>query len=167
MADFTPTTILDTPIVLGTSQGTQEVQKVDFTPQTTGKAATLELDGAKTANLKPKAEVTGANLKTALEALPNVGPVGSGQTYELVSVTVTSEVATITFAGKDGNVPTIVAAAAEGTAPTVTTVTQGELPAEAVAKGFGQADATGRVQPRNSGESPKSIRAANAGTYGD
>jgi hypothetical protein len=166
MSDFTPTVILDTPIVLGTSQGTQEVQKVDFSVQEAAKTSTLELDGAKTAAIKQKSEVTAAEVLAALTALPNVGPVGSGQEFEVVGVTGTGGVLTITFVGKDGNVPTLVATSTGSPAPTVSTVTQGEAPAEAVAKGFGQADATGREQPR-AGKSPKTVRAEHASEFGD
>lgn len=166
MADYAPTIILDTPVVLGTSQGTQEVQKVDFSVQEATKTSTLELDGAKTTALAQKSAITAAEVKTALEALPNVGPVGSGQTYELVSVTGTGGVLSITFAGKDGNVPTLVTTSTGTPAPTVTTTTQGVAPADAVIKGTGQADATTRAQPR-AGKSPKTHRSENAGTYGD
>lgn len=164
MSDFNPTTILDTPVVLGTSSGTQEVQSIDFSGQTTGKAATLALDGETTAALKPKAEVTAAEVKTKLEALSNVGP---GEDFELVSVTgPTAGPIVVTFVGKDGNVPAIVPAAAEGSAPVVTTTTQGEKPAEAVQRGTGFADRTGEVS-QLTGESPSARRAAHGGEFGD
>lgn len=166
MSDFTPTIILDTPVVLGTSQGTQEVQKVDFSVQEAAKTSTLELDGAKTVSIKQKSEVTAAEVLAALTALSNTGPVGSGQEFEIVSVTGTGGVLTITFVGKDGNVPTLVATSTGSPAPTVSTVTQGETPAEAVSKGFGQADATAREQPR-AGKSPKTVRAEHASEFGD
>lgn len=166
MADFTPTVILDEPIILGTSTGTQEVQKVAFSAQESGKTSTLELDGEKTSAIAAKASVTATEVKEKLEALSNVGPVGSGQTYELVSVTLATEVATITFAGKSGNVPTLVTTSTGSPAPTVTTVTQGLKPSEAVTKGIGNADATTRVQPRNE-KTPKKIREEHSAEYGD
>lgn len=166
MSDFSPTTILDTPVILGTSSGTQEVQKVDFSVQEAAKTSNLEVDGEKTASIKQKSEVTAAEVKTALEALSDVGPVGSGALYELVSVTGTGGVLTITFGAKSGNVPTIVATSTGSPAPTVTTVTEGEKPAEAVIRGTGNADRTGEVSPLT-GKSPKTVRSEHASEYGD
>lgn len=159
----TPTTILDTPVVLGSAEGTSEVQKIDYTGVTAGKTTTLTFDGETTSNIKAKAEATAAEVQSKLEALSNI-PAGS--------ITVTGATGgpfTVTFLADEwdqDNVPAITAAAAEGSAPVVTTVTQGESPAEAVIRGTGDADRTGDVSPLT-GESPTERRAEHGTEFGD
>lgn len=167
--DDTVTRVLDTPVVLGTASGTAEVQKIDYTGVTAGKTTTLTLDGETTSNIKAKAEATAAEIKSKLEALSNVGPVGSDDEYHVASVTgSTGGPFEVTFGSDDGNVPTLTAAAAEGSAPAITTVTDGVAPSEtpAVQRGTGNADATTRTSPL-AGSSPKADRAANHAKYGD
>lgn len=165
--DDTVTRVLDTPVVLGSSKGTADVQKIDYTPVTAGKTTTLTLDGETTASIKAKAEATAAEVKSKLEGLDNVGPVGSDDEYHVASVTgSTGGPFTVTFGNDDGNVPALTAAAQEGSPPTITTVTEGVSPAEAVTRGTGNADATTRTAPL-AGTSPKADRTANHSKYGD
>lgn len=158
-----PTTVLDHPVVLGSSEGTSEVQKIDYTDVTAGKTTTLTFAGETTSNLKAKAEITAAEVASKLEALSSV-PDGS--------LTVTGSTGgpfTVEFEAsyyEDDNVPAITAAAAEGSAPVVTTVTEGVSPEDAVIRGTGLADRTEDVSPLT-GSSPAKHRADNAATYGD
>lgn len=164
-----PTYVLDNATVLGTSKGTAEVQKIDLTGVTSGKTWTLTLDGETTANIKAKAEATAAEVKSKLEALSNVGPVGSDDEYHVASVTgSTGGPFEVTFGSDDGNVPALTAAAAEGSAPAITTVTAGVAPNEspAVVRGTGLADRTAGTSPL-AGKSPKKYREENATPYGD
>lgn len=163
MSDFNPTKVLDNPVVLGSSEGTSEVQKVTLAGVGSGKTWKLALDGEETGTIEGNGEATAAEVKTKLEALSNVGP---GNDHELESVAgATGGPFTVTFAPEDGDVPQMTGSATEGTA-TVTTVTQGESPADAVTVGTGDADRTGDVSPLT-GESPSEFRENNGSDFGD
>lgn len=158
----TPTTILDEPVILGSSEGTGEVQKVDLTSLTAAKEWTLSFAGETTKKLAAKASVTAANVQAALLALSNIPDDG------LTVTGATGGPFTVTFAAdafEEDNVPQLTATGDEGTVA-VTTVSQGESPAEAVIRGTGDADRTGDVSPLT-GESPAENRVANKATYGD
>lgn len=165
MSDHAPTTILDTPVVLGSAEGTGEVQKLDYTGVTAGKTTTLTFDGETTTALAAKASLTAAAIAAALEALSNI-PAGG------VQVTgATAGPYTVVFNPESfdqDNVPTLLAAAAEGSAPVVTVVSTGVSPTgpPAVVTGTGNADRTGDVSPLT-GESPSAWRTAHKGEFGD
>lgn len=161
----TPTTVLDTPVVLGSADGTGEVQKIDYAGVTAGKTTTLTFDGETTTALPAKAGLTAATVDAALEALSSI-PSGG------VQVTgATGGPFTVVFNPEDwanDDVPTITSAAAEGAAPAVTVVSTG-VSAEgppAVVTGTGNADRTGEVSPLT-GSSPAQDRVTNKGSYGD
>jgi hypothetical protein len=161
----TPTTILDEPIVLASAEGTGEVQKIDYSGVTAGKATTLAFDGDATGNLAAKAALTAAEVQQALEDLetiPDGGVTVSGATGG--PFTVVFDPAPF----EDDNVPTITATAAEGAAPVITVVSTGvstEGP-PAVVTGTGAADARERTSPLT-GESPAERREAHGSEFGD
>lgn len=161
----TPTTVLDTPVVLGSPEGDGEVQKIDYTGVTAGKTTTLTFDGDTTGNLAAKAGLTAAEVQQALrdlETIPSDGVTVGGSTGGPFTVTFNPE------SFDDDNVPLITAAAAEGAAPVVTVVSTGVSPTgpPAVVTGTGDADRTGEVSPLT-GDSPSEDRAANKASYGD
>lgn len=161
----TPTTVLDQPIVLAEAEGTGEVQKIDYSGVTAGKATTLAFDGDQTGNLAAKAALTAAEVQQALEDLetiPDEGVNVSGATGG--PFTVVFDAASF----EDDNVPTITATAAEGAAPVITVVSTG-VSAEgppAVQRGTGLADREGEASLLT-GDSPAEDREANGGTFGD
>lgn len=158
----TPTTILDEPVILGSSEGTSEVQKVDLTSLTAAKEWTLSFAGETTKKLDAKAAVTAAKVQTALLALSNIPDDG------LTVAGATGGPFTVTYAAAafdEDNVPQLTGTGDEGTV-TVTTVTQGVAPADAVIRGTGNADRTGEVSPLT-GDSPAEDRVAHKGNYGD
>lgn len=160
-----PTTILDTPVNINSPAGSNEVQKLDYSGVTAGKTTTLTFDGDTTGNLKAKAELTAAEIQSALEDLetiPDGGVAVSGSVGG--PYTVVFDAASF----EDADVPTITAAAAEGSAPVVTVVNAGvdnEGP-PAVVTGTGDADRTGDVSPLT-GESPSERRESNGSEFGD
>lgn len=161
----TPTTVLDTPVVLGSPEGDGEVQKIDYTGVTAGKTTTLTFDGDTTGNLPAKAGLTAAEVQQALrdlETIPSDGVTVGGSTGGPFTVTFNPE------SFEDDNVPLITAAAAEGSAPVVTVVSTGVSPTgpPAVVTGTGDADRTGEVSPLT-GDSPAEDRVANKANYGD
>lgn len=161
----TPTTVLDTPVVLGSPEGTGEVQKIDYTGVTAGKTTTLTFDGDTTGNLPAKAGLTAAEVQQALrdlETVPSDGVTVGGATGGPFTVTFNPE------SFEDDNVPLLTAAAAEGSAPVVTVVSTGVSPTgpPAVVTGTGDADRTGEVSPLT-GDSPAEDRVANKASYGD
>lgn len=160
-----PTTILDTPVVLGSPEGTGEVQKIDYSGVTAGKTTTLTFDGDTTGNLAAKAALTAAEVQQALrdlETIPSDGVTVSGATGGPFTVVFNAE------SFEDDNVPLITAAAAEGSAPVVTVVSTGVSPEgpPAVVKGTGDADRTGDVSPLT-GESPAERRSEHGSEFGD
>lgn len=161
----TPTTVLDTPVILGSPEGTGEVQKIDYAGVTAGKTTTLTFDGDTTGNLAAKAALTAAEVETALndlETIPAGGVDVSGETGGPFTVVFDAE------AFEEDNVPLLTAAAAEGAAPVITVVSTGVSPEgpPAVVRGTGDADRTEDVSPLT-GDSPAEDRAANKATYGD
>lgn len=161
----TPTTVLDTPVVLADAEGTGEVQKIDYSGVTAGKTTTLTFDGDTTGNLAAKAALTAAEVQQALrdlETIPSDGVTVSGATGGPFTVVFDAE------AFEDDNVPLITAAAAEGAAPVVTVVSTGVSPEgpPAVVTGTGDADRRGEVSPLT-GESPAEDREANGSDFGD
>lgn len=161
----TPTTVLDTPVVLGSPEGTGEVQKIDYTGVTAGKTTTLTFDGDTTGNLPAKAGLTAAEVQQALrdlETIPSDGVTVGGSTGGPFTVTFNAE------SFEDDNVPLLTAATAEGSAPVVTVVSTGVSPTgpPAVVTGTGDADRTGEVSPLT-GDSPAEDRVANKASYGD
>lgn len=165
MSNFDPTTILDTPVVLGTAEGTGEVQKIDYSGVTAGKTTTLTFEGETTAALPAKAGLTAAEIQAKLRALstiPDDGVTVTGETGGPYTVVFNPESFT------NDNVPLIESAAAEGTAPVVTVVSTGVSPEgpPAVVKGTGQADRTGDVSPLT-GESPAKRREGHGAEFGD
>lgn len=161
----TPTTVLDTPVVLGSPEGDGEVQKIDYTGVTAGKTTTLTFDGDTTGNLPAKAGLTAAEVQQALrdlETIPSDGVTVGGSTGGPFTVTFNPE------SFEDDNVPLITSAAAEGAAPVVTVVSTGVSPTgpPAVVTGTGDADRTADVSPLT-GDSPAEDRVANKASYGD
>lgn len=161
----TPTTVLDTPVILGSPEGTGEVQKIDYAGVTAGKATTLIFDGDATGNLAVKAALTAAEVQQALrdlETIPSDGVTVSGATGGPFTVVFNAE------SFEDDNVPLLTATSAEGAAPVITVVSTGVSPEgpPAVVTGTGNANRTEDVSPLT-GDSPAEIRAANKATYGD
>lgn len=161
----TPTTVLDTPVILGSPEGTGEVQKIDYTGVTAGKTTTLTFDGDATAALPAKAGLTAAEVQQALrdlETIPSDGVTVSGATGGPFTVAFKAE------SFEEDNVPLLTAAAAEGAAPVVTVVSTGVSPTgpPAVVTGTGNADRTSAVSPLTE-DSPAEDRAANKASYGD
>lgn len=164
-----PTTVLDTPVVVDSeSGGINEVQSVKV--DGTGGTFQLGIEGDLTAKLA--FNVSPANLAAALEDLPAI-PEGS--------ITVTGGVGNsggtnpyfVTFEGElSGENVDLLADADEltggGADVTVTVVTAGKSPEEAgaVVRGTGLADRTEDVSPLT-GASPSGDRASNAAKYGD
>lgn len=165
MSDKQPTTILDTPVVLGSPEGTGEVQKIDYTGVTAGKTTTLTFDGDTTGNLPAKAGLTAAEVQQQLrdlETIPSDGVTVSGATGGPFTVAFNPD------SFEDDNVPLITAAAAEGAAPVVTVVSTGVSPEgpPAVVTGTGNADRTEDVSPLT-GESPAERREGHGSEFGD
>lgn len=165
MSDFNPTKTLDTPVVLASAEGTGEVQKIDYSGVTAGKATTLAFDGDQTGNLAAKAALTAAEVQQALldlETIPDGAVSVSGATGGPFTVVFDAA------AFEEDNVPLITATAAEGAAPVVTVVSTGvstEGP-PAVVKGTGNADRTNDTSPLT-GESPSERRAGHGSEFGD
>lgn len=161
----TPTTVLDSLVILGSPEGTGEVQKIDYAGVTAAKTTTLTFDGDTTGNLAAKAALTAAEVEAALndlETIPANGVDVSGATGGPFTVVFDAD------AFEDDNVPTITAAAAEGAAPAVTVVSTGVSPEgpPAVVRGTGLADREGEAAILT-GESPAAKRVKNKATYGD
>lgn len=162
MSDFSPTYILDAPVV-GVDDVADEVQHIQV--KATGGEFTVTFDGETTA--KVAWNVSAANLQTALLALPQLdagdvvvtgGPGDEKGTTPYV----------LTFGGAyEGiNVPEVTAddekltiGEAAGSA-TVSTVTVGGSATTAVQKGTGLADRTKDVSPLT-GKSPAELRTEN------
>lgn len=161
----TPTTTLDEPVILLNAEGNGEVQKIDYSGVTAGKATTLAFDGDSTGNLAAKAALTAAEVQLALEDLetiPDGGVTVSGATGG--PFTVVFDAASF----EDDDVPLITATAAEGAAPVITTVSTGVSPEgpPAVVTGTGAADARERTSLL-ANPSPTEVRESNGGDFGD
>lgn len=167
MADFTPTQILDTPVVIDPNAVANEVQKIVVTAE--GGTFALKFGGKETAAIKFNA-VPG-EVATALAALSTIAK-GDVTVSGGPGDSTGSKPYLITFTGglEDKDVSQVEAVATNLTGGTHTavasTVTSGAGPANAVIRGTGAADATEREGAR-AGESPKANRAANPSTYGD
>lgn len=161
----TPTTVLDEQVILGSPEGTGEVQKIDYTGVTAGKTTTLTFDGDATGNLPAKAGLTAAEVQQQLrdlETIPSDGVTVSGATGGPFTVAFNPD------AFDDDDVPLLTAAAAEGAAPVVTVVSTGVSPTgpPAVQRGTGLADREGEASLLK-GKSPAEQRAENASEFGD
>lgn len=167
MADFTPTQILDTPVVLDPTNVASEVQKVVVTAE--GGTFALKFGGKETAAIKFNA--TQAEVEAALTALTTLqagdvqvtggpGSASGGSPY------------VIAFGNglEDKDVSQVEAIATNLTGTTHTavasTTTSGVGPANAVIRGTGAADATEREGAR-AGKSPAQLRAEHASEFGD
>lgn len=167
MADFTPTQILDTPVVLDPNQLVNEQQKLVVSAE--GGTFALKFGGKETAAIKFNA--TAAEVRAALTALSTIG---SGDVNVTGGPGDTAGTKPYLFNFADGladkDVASLEAVATNltGTIHTavVSTTQQGSGAALAVQRGTGLADATEREGAR-AGLSPAAHRAANAGAYGD
>lgn len=169
MADYAPTIVLDTQVVIDPNAVANEQQKIIVTAE--GGTFTLTFGGKTTGNIKFNA--TPAEVVAALNALATIsagdvkvsgGPGDStGSKPYLISFTggledqdVSQVEATGTNLTATGTHTAVASTVAAGAGPTGTVIRA--LPP--------QGDATERVQPR-AGISPKADRAAHASTYGD